>query len=140
MRHRSRIVPFLLVALLLGGCGGILDELDNANELAGKPTGLRPPEPKGAKPGAVTKSTKAPSGAATAPSAKPEEEGMTVASLYEQAKGLVGLAPETEGGRLPPDPNDPMVLCRLSGSTGYMLKSGCINRKGSVIASKGVPK
>lgn len=138
MRKGRRLLSGIAIAATLSlGCGDILKEIDNANDLAGKPTGMRP----GAappKPGAGPPKTGA--SGATAPGAKPgaaSEEPDTITRLVSQVKQLLGLEPEDGRRRSRPDPNDPMVLCRLPGSTGYMLKSGCINRQGRVIASKG---
>lgn len=109
-----------LAALLTAGCGDILHEIDGANDLAGKPTGSRP--------------AGAPS---QAPPAAAAESGP--AALLARMKGWVGLAEEPNGQRRPRDPNDPMVTCRVEGSTRFMLKSGCIAQQGTVVATKGVP-
>ena len=128
---RFRLAALALAGLLVSACGDILDEVDKANELASKPSGNRPVAPvPGAKPGAAPPSQ-------AGPPAKAEGEGP---GLLDRVQGLLGLGEPREGSRLPPDPNDPMVLCRLDGSTGFMLKSGCINRRGTVLASKGVPR
>ncbi len=127
-----RALTCALALLASAGCGEILGEVDRANELASKPTGNRPPPPAGAaRPG-----MKRP---ATPPAEESGDEGV-VAKLVSQAQSMLGLGGKDEHRRLPPDPNDPMVMCRLGGSTSFMLKSGCINRRGSVIASKGVPR
>lgn len=118
---RLPLAALVAVALLGAGCGEILNEVDKANELAGKPSGNRPAGP-------------AP-GEKAAPKAEAEGPG-----LVDRVQGLLGWKEPGEGGRRPPDPNDPMVLCKLNGSTGYMLKSGCVNRRGTVLASKGVPR
>lgn len=128
--RRSRVAAAALVGLLATGCGEILDEMDKANDLAGKAASARAASAApGAKPG--------PPGAREQAAAEAAAEGP---GLLDRAKGLLGLSDAKEGGRRPPDPNDPMVLCKLNGSTGYMLKSGCVNRRGTVLASKGVPR
>jgi hypothetical protein len=126
----TRLAALALALLLAVGCGEILGELDNANNLAGKPTGNRQ-SPAPGKSGAVT--NPAPPGAPL-----PEGEGKTLTTALSQAKDWLGLGEDAKKRRLPPDPNDPMVLCRLGGSNGFMLKSGCLNRRGTVVASKGV--
>jgi len=128
----TRLAALALASLLAVGCGEILGELDNANNLAGKPGGNRA-SPAPGKPGAVTNPD--PPGA----SPGPEGEGKTLTTVLSQAKDWLGLGEDAKNRRLPPDPNDPMVLCRLGGSNSFMLKSGCLNRRGAVVANKGVP-
>ncbi len=128
----TRLAAFALALLLAVGCGEILGELDNANTLAGKPTGNRT-SPTPGKPGAAT--NPAPPGA---PRPGPEGEGKTLTTVLSQAKDWLGLGEDAKNRRLPPDPNDPMVLCRLGSSNSFMLKSGCLNRRGVVVANKGV--
>jgi len=127
----TRLAAFALTLLLAVGCGQILGELDNANNLAGKPGGNRKSAAPG-KPGAAT--NPAPPGAAPGP----EGEGKSLTTVLSQAKDWLGLGEEAKNRRLPPDPNDPMVLCRLGSSNSFMLKSGCLNRRGVVVANKGV--
>jgi len=127
----TRLAAFALTLLLAVGCGQILGELDNANNLAGKPGGNRKSAAPG-KPGAAT--NPAPPGAAPGP----EGEGKSLMTVLSQAKDWLGLGEEAKNRRLPPDPNDPMVLCRLGSSNSFMLKSGCLNRRGVVVANKGV--
>lgn len=128
---RIASLAFTLALLTAVGCGEILGEVDRANELASKPTGNRPAPAAGAvRPGA-----KRP----TPPPAQEEAPG-AAEKLVSQVQSLLGLGGAPKDGRLPPDPNDPMVLCRLDGSTSFMLKSGCIHRRGTVVASKGVPR
>jgi hypothetical protein len=132
-----RFAALALAALLAAGCGDILDEINNANDLASKPSGnrpspaagqARPPGKVAVKPGAA-----APAGAPKPAEAKPGK------GLIAQVQAWLGLGDGSRDGRLPPDPNDPMVICRLDGSSSFMLKSGCLHRRGSVVASKGVP-
>ena len=127
----TQLAAFALASFLAVGCGQILGELDNANNLAGKPGGNRK-SPAPGKPGAVT--NPAPPGAAPGP----EGEGKSLTTVLSQAKDWLGLGEEAKNRRLPPDPNDPMVLCRLGSSNSFMLKSGCLNRRGVVVANKGV--
>jgi len=127
----TRLAAFALTLLLAVGCGQILGELDNANNLAGKPGGNRKSAAPG-KPGAAT--NPAPPGAPPGP----EGEGKSLTTVLSQAKDWLGLGEEAKNRRLPPDPNDPMVLCRLGSSNSFMLKSGCLNRRGVVVANKGV--
>ena len=128
----TRLAAFALALLLAVGCGEILGELDNANNLAGKPTGNRT-SPAPGNPGAVPNPA-----LPGAPKPGPEGEGKTLTTVLSQAKDWLGLGEDAKKRRLPPDPNDPMVLCRLGGSNSFMLKSGCLNRRGTVVASKGV--
>ena len=71
--------------------------------------------------------------------------GCDGSATAEPPRGLIppsrphGLGDAPKDSRRPPDHNDPMVSCRLGGSISFMLKSGCVNRRGTVIASKGVP-
>jgi hypothetical protein len=128
-----RLALLVMLALLGAGCGEILKEIDNANDLAGKPTGNRPGAAPGKAPAAARSGTPAPAGAP-----KPEET-KEAPGIVAQVQAWLGLDGEAKDRRRPPDPNDPMVVCRLGGSTSFMLKSGCLNRSGSVVASKGVP-
>ena len=131
--RRTRLAAFALALLLAVGCGEILGELDNANNLAGKPGGNRT-SPAPGNPGAVP--NPALPGAAKP---GPEGEGKTLTTVLSQAKDWLGLGEDAKSRRLPPDPNDPLVLCRLGGSNSFMLKSGCLNRQGTVVANKGTP-
>ncbi len=119
----SRIAPLALSALLAAGCSDIMSELDNATVQASKPGGNSPPPAQPA-PGA----------------AKAEEKEKEGPSVIARVQGMLGMGEPLEAGRIPKDPNDPMVVCRLGGSTSFMLKSGCLNRLGTVVSSKGVPK
>jgi hypothetical protein len=129
----TRLAAFALALLLAAGCGDILHELDNANEVAGKASGNRLPPAPGKAPAAVKPALPG----ATPPG--PEGEEKTGPTVLSRVQGWLGLAEDRKDGRLPPDPNDPMVICRLAGSNSFMLKSGCLNRRGTVVASKGVP-
>ena len=134
----NRIAALAVAALLAAGCGDILREIDHANDLAGQPSGNRPPPAAGKAPASgAAPATPAPPPAAAAskpaPAADAADEG-----LVARVEGWLGLGSD-ENARRPPDPNDPMVLCRLEGTSGFMLKSGCINRRGTVVANKGVP-
>ena len=129
----TRLAAFALALLLAVGCGEILGELDNANNLAGKPGGNRT-SPAPGKPEAATNPA-----LPGAPPPGPEGEGKTLTTVLSQAKDWLGLGEDAKSRRLPPDPNDPLVLCRLGGSNSFMLKSGCLNRQGTVVANKGTP-
>jgi hypothetical protein len=129
----TRLAAFALALLLAVGCGEILGELDNANNLAGKPGGNRT-SPAPGNPGAVPNPA-----LPGAPKPGPEGEGKTLTTVLSQAKDWLGLGEDAKSRRLPPDPNDPLVLCRLGGSNSFMLKSGCLNRQGTVVANKGTP-
>jgi len=129
----TRLAAFALAMLLAVGCGEILGELDNANDLAGKPGGNRT-SPAPGKPEAATNPA-----LPGAPPPGPEGEGKTLTTVLSQAKDWLGLGEDAKSRRLPPDPNDPLVLCRLGGSNSFMLKSGCLNRQGTVVANKGTP-
>jgi hypothetical protein len=131
--RRTRLAAFALALLLAVGCGEILGELDNANNLAGKPGGNRT-SPAPGNPGAVPNPA-----LPGAPKPGPEGEGKTLTTVLSQAKDWLGLGEDAKSRRLPPDPNDPLVLCRLGGSNSFMLKSGCLNRQGTVVANKGTP-
>lgn len=130
--HRLAALGF--AALLAAGCGEILAEIDHANDLAGKPSGNRPPPAAGRPPEKGPAPT-----AATARTGRADGASETEQSLVSRLEGWLGLGSGAKDDRRPPDPNDPMVLCRLDGSTGFMLKSGCVNRRGTVVANKGVP-
>jgi hypothetical protein len=144
------LAALALAALLAAGCGDILRELDTANDLASTPSGNKPP-PAGANPGAkpapgaapaaapAAATPGAPAAAATKPPGAAPEAPKEPPGLIAQILAWVGLGGAPKDSRRPPDPNDPMVSCRLGGSLSFMLKSGCINRRGTVIASKGVP-
>jgi len=130
----------LAVALFLAaGCGDILHELDNANDLASKPSGNRPPQGPASTP---APGSAAPPGAASA-AAKPPAAGPAAPKespgVVAQVESWLGLGDAPKDSRRPPDPNDPMVSCRLGGSLSFTLKSSCVNRRGTVLASKGVP-
>jgi hypothetical protein len=120
----SRIALLALAAFLVAGCGDINRELDNANKAAGIPGGNSPPPAQPAP------------GDAKAADAKEKESPSVIARV----QGMLGMGDPKEAGHAPKDPNDPMVVCRLGGSTSFMLKSGCLNRLGTVVSSKGVPK
>jgi hypothetical protein len=133
--RQVRLASLALAALLSAACGDVLHELDAANELASKPGGNRPvpvtgqpsPGPGGAAPAT-------PAGAAAVKPAAPaaEEPG-----ILARVEGWLGIGGAQQNARRPPDPNDPMVVCRLGGSASFMLKSGCVNRQGVVVANKG---
>ena len=133
-----RLAALATAALLAAGCGDIFREIDHANDLASQPSGNRPPPAAGKAPatGAAPVTPAAPP-AAAGPNAKPAADGAEN-GLVARVEGWLGLGSD-ENVRRPPDPNDPMVLCRLDGTSGFMLKSGCINRRGTVVANKGVP-
>ncbi|CAG1006971.1 hypothetical protein MYXO_03531 [Myxococcaceae bacterium] len=112
--HPFRYAVLAFIGIAASACGEIFGEVDKANDLASKPSGNRP------------------AAAAAVPEPEPEAPG-----IVDRVQGLLGMGEPAKPGRRPPDPNDPMVLCRLGGSNSYMLKSGCINRRGTVVASKG---
>ena len=128
-----RPAALVLAALLASGCGEIFGELDHANDLASKPSGNRPPA---AAPGGALAAKSPPSAAGPAATGAEQEAAPTVLA---RVQGWLGLEGARQDGRRPPDPNDPMVLCRIGGSSSFMLKSGCLNRRGTVVAGKGVP-
>ncbi len=118
-----RLTVLVLAASLASGCGQILDEIDHANEIAGKPGG-------GKQAGKPAPGQKSP--------APQEASGPT---LLARVEGWLGLGEKEDGARrVPRDPNDPMVVCRLGPSTAFMLKSSCLNRKGTVVSSKGAQR
>jgi hypothetical protein len=118
-----RLTALVLAASLAGGCGQILDEIDHANEIAGKPGGGN------------LKGKPAPGQKSSAP------EEASGPGLLARVEGWLGLGEKDErAGRAPRDPNDPMVICRLGPSTAFMLKSSCLNRKGTVVADKGAQR
>lgn len=127
--HAPRFAALALAALLAGGCGDILREIDHANDLASAPSGGRS-QPARSGPSAPATATR------EAPPAHAQGSADDGPGLVARAKAWIGLADADRPGRRPPDPNDPMVLCRLDGASGFMLKSGCINRRGTIVANK----
>ena len=117
---RLRTLALLAALGLAAGCGEILDEVDKANDLAGKPTGMRV-------------------GPAPVPEKSEPEEASpgVVAQLQGWVEQQLGTKPPEKPGR---DPDDRLVSCRVAGTTSYMLRSACLSRAGTVVADKGKPR
>jgi len=122
LRH---LLPACLV-VALSACGEINAELDKANELAGQPMGGQ---------GSAAKAAAREKAQEEQPGEAPE--GGAASEILASVKGWID---EATGNAPPPrpghDPDDPVVSCRLGGSTSWMLKSACLSRSGTVLREK----